>query len=205
MARRSVMTDGMFPGGRFQVLLDHRPAVFVRHDLRVAHAMALADGPLREMLMRRSTHRPTMMCARAVVGLRRMVRARAMMRRRVVMRYGPVPMCRPMVIRVVLPRCDGREMREWRRLFGRSRLRRRSLLRGKRRRCHIQREQHPHQRGTTHDLSPPARCRIAPLGSGGISSAREFSRADARSGRWDFGHQIEGSGLAWWARQGLNL
>src|SRR6185503_10349865 len=34
-----------------QLLLHHRPAVLVRHDLLVSHAVALADGPLREILV----------------------------------------------------------------------------------------------------------------------------------------------------------
>ena len=67
---RAVMIRGVMPG-LFEVLLHHRAAVLVLHELLVGHAVALADCALREILM---------------LGLRLMMRFRVMTRLALVMR-----------------------------------------------------------------------------------------------------------------------
>lgn len=165
-------------GGRFQVLLHHRPAVPVPHDLAVAHAVALADCSLRKVLVGGLVMRPG-----------RMVRSRAAMDLAAVVDLGavlgcavPMRMCGPMVVRVVLPRRPGGEVRKRRRQFGRRPrngwrelgrrrrgrrfdgrrwLIRRGLLSGDRRSRHRHCHGNAHEHGTTHVYSPPAALRFA--------------------------------------------
>ena len=52
MARRPVMMRVMAtPAGPFEILLHHRSAVLVPHDLLVGHAVALPNCPFRKVLM----------------------------------------------------------------------------------------------------------------------------------------------------------
>jgi hypothetical protein len=124
--RRAVMhTVAMLPGGA-EVLPDHHPAISVPHDLAVGHAVALADRPFREIVVRG-----------VAVGSRPVVRSRvagptmglgAAMRRGVPLRMMAA------VIGIVLPRRDSRVMRErGQRLGRRSRQGRRNVGRGRRR------------------------------------------------------------------------
>lgn len=162
---------------RGELLLHHRSAVPMGHDLLVGHAVALADRPLREILVRRLVMR-----GGAMIGFR--MRRRASMARLGVVgsRLASVRRMRVRnsmfagtVIRVVLPGLSGGIMGKGRRQLRRS-LRRRwcevrrglllrrglaighSLLRGERRRDDHRRYRHgnPLERRTKHDFPLPA-------------------------------------------------
>jgi hypothetical protein len=53
--------------GRFEVLLHHRAAMAVPHDLPVGHAVALVDRPLRKIFVRGVAMRPGSMMMHAPV------------------------------------------------------------------------------------------------------------------------------------------
>ena len=87
---------------RREVLLHHRPAIFVPHDLLVGHAVALAHGALREIL------------ARGVVAFAVMAGlfVAVMARRPMVWACVPAGMRASAVVRVMLPRRPRGIMRE---------------------------------------------------------------------------------------------
>lgn len=95
--------------GRFEVLLHHRAAMPVPHDLPVGHAVALVDRPPGKVLVRGVAMRAASMMMHAPVVTRLAAPRRV---------AAPMRVPGPVIIGVVLPRRDGGIVRKRRRQFG---------------------------------------------------------------------------------------